>query len=307
VSLATERAACRAASELPAAHSVTHVHLLACVLTELARRDPPAGATLRILDAGCGDGRFLAYLDECLTRLRPQWTVEPFGFDVIDHGVQPQGFIDRAVGQLAERRPALDWSDRIRAIRASDPWPFEDAGFDLVLSNQVLEHVQDPARFLGEVRRVLVQGGASLHLFPLKHYIHEGHLLLPWVHRIRSHDLRRGYITFLSRLGLGKFRQHHRDTGVSLATFAERHADYMAFWTHYLSEAEALEAARRAGLRASFRYTSGFYAQKLRSLARRPPGLHYATGPRGLWDSLSVKLLRYVSSVTLTLHKENRY
>jgi SAM-dependent methyltransferase len=37
--------------------------------------------------------------------------------------------------------------------------PFADEGFDLVYCKQVLEHVHDPARLLGEVRRVLAPGG----------------------------------------------------------------------------------------------------------------------------------------------------
>lgn len=37
--------------------------------------------------------------------------------------------------------------------------PVEDRGADLVLSTQVLEHVVDPARYLGECRRILRDGG----------------------------------------------------------------------------------------------------------------------------------------------------
>jgi SAM-dependent methyltransferase len=40
--------------------------------------------------------------------------------------------------------------------------PFEDAGFDLVYSRQVLEHVRQPAVHLAEIRRVLRPGGAFI-------------------------------------------------------------------------------------------------------------------------------------------------
>jgi SAM-dependent methyltransferase len=44
-------------------------------------------------------------------------------------------------------------------IAADGSVPVEDAGFDAVLSTQVLEHVGDPARYLSECHRVLRPGG----------------------------------------------------------------------------------------------------------------------------------------------------
>jgi ubiquinone/menaquinone biosynthesis C-methylase UbiE len=44
--------------------------------------------------------------------------------------------------------------------------PFADAGFDLVTSNMVFEHVEDPLALLMEIRRVLRPGGRMLALTP---------------------------------------------------------------------------------------------------------------------------------------------
>jgi len=302
-----QSAEARPVAALPAASSMTHVHLLACVNTELTTATSTPGRVLRILDAGCGNGRLIAYLHACLSRLHPECTIELYGFDVVDHGVQQTGFIQRTVDDLRLQHSEVDWSDRIRAIGSDEAWPFADATIDLVVSNQVLEHVKDHGTFFSELHRVLVRGGKAIHLFPLKHYIYEGHLHLPWVHRIRSHDLRIAYIALLSRLGLGKYPAHRNDQQVTVETFSERHADYMAFWTNYVTESEAHAFAQRAGLRTAFRYTAEFYAQKVRSMVRLPQTLRYRARHRGLWDSASVKILRYVSSVTLTCEKENCY
>ena len=43
--------------------------------------------------------------------------------------------------------------------------------FDLVLSNQVIEHVEDLDAVLCEIHRVLKPGGAFLSLFPSKDVI----------------------------------------------------------------------------------------------------------------------------------------
>lgn len=266
-----------------------------------------SGTKVRILDAGCGNGALLEYLSLGLEVLHPQWEIELHGYDVADHGVQTAGFFDETIGRLQQNLPDVDWSGRMRIISAGDPWPFPTEHFDVVVSNQVLEHVVDHRQFFGEVERVLVRGGSSVNLFPVRNYVYEGHLLLPFVHRIRSHDARREYISALSRIGLGKFRSQHTSTHEPLATFAERHADYMNYWTNYLSEGEVLNVATGARLRASFRYTPEFYWQKILALRDNPPLTLYRSAHRGLLDSMAMKALRYVSSVTLTLEKINTY
>ncbi len=46
------------------------------------------------------------------------------------------------------------------------PLPFEDGSFDVVWASEVIEHVADTARFLSDVRRVLVPGGRLLVTTP---------------------------------------------------------------------------------------------------------------------------------------------
>lgn len=288
------------------AKSITHDHLAGVLATELAAR--PAGpAVLRGLDVGCGDGALIAHLVRHLPRLAPGVPpLELFGFDVVDHGVQADGFLARTVQALAAEAPGQPWASRIAALTQHDPWPYADGTFDVVYSNQVLEHVADHDRFFAELARVLAPGGFAVHLFPLKHYVHEGHLLLPWVHRIGDFALLRWYIELLSRLGLGKFRDHHRTTGISLREFAERHADYMLHFTHYRTSNEFKAIAKRHGLRLSYRYTRDFYTSKLRALVKHPPRVPYARQhPVAEW--LSAVLLRYVSCVTLFLEKKQTY
>jgi ubiquinone/menaquinone biosynthesis C-methylase UbiE len=92
------------------------------------------------LDAGCGDGRYLAALET----------------------------------ELPERIAGVDISERIletaraRVPRADlrqanlESLPFADAEFDLVLSSQVIEHVLDAAAAARELARVLRPGGVLI-------------------------------------------------------------------------------------------------------------------------------------------------
>lgn len=49
--------------------------------------------------------------------------------------------------------------DEAKVIEPGKPLPFPDATFDLVLCDWVVEHVEDPASFAAEIRRVLKVGG----------------------------------------------------------------------------------------------------------------------------------------------------
>ena len=89
------------------------------------------------LDAGCGDGRYLAALDTEL----PERIA---GVDIAE----------RIVETARARVPRAD----LRQANL-ETLPFDDRTFDLVLSSQVIEHVLDAPTAVGELARVLRPGG----------------------------------------------------------------------------------------------------------------------------------------------------
>ena len=70
--------------------------------------------------------------------------------------------------------------------------PLQDARFDLVYSDFVLEHVQFPKAFLAEVHRVLKPGGVYLFRTPnLHHYVSLGSKILPHaLHKLFANKIR---------------------------------------------------------------------------------------------------------------------
>ncbi|MFI5005228.1 MAG: class I SAM-dependent methyltransferase [Solirubrobacterales bacterium] len=96
----------------------------------------PVGA--RVLDVGCGEGRFTAALARAGR--------EAVGIDVAQEPLRRAG----------AREEGLD----LRLVPAEGAWPLADVSFDAVWAGEVIEHVADTAGWLSEVRRVLRSGGA---------------------------------------------------------------------------------------------------------------------------------------------------
>lgn len=105
---------------------------------------------------------------------------------------------------------------------------FPDGYFDFVFSNQVLEHVEDLAGVLGEIRRVLKPDGQSLHLFPSRDVWREGHCGIPFLHWFsKDNPLRYPYALSLRTLGLGKFKRvDHRGWTQRMLDFLDHYCVY---------------------------------------------------------------------------------
>jgi SAM-dependent methyltransferase len=285
--------------QLTKAKSVTHSHLLSILNTEEARL---SRGRLRLLDLGCGQGELLVYLIQNLPLLRPSLELECYGLDVSDSGMMRPDFRRQVIADLSRVQPAVDWDERISVIRSEDPWPYSDDFFDVIVSNQVIEHVDDHERLFAELKRTLKEGGYSVHLFPLKHCIWEPHVKLPFFHRVHSHDSRTGYIRLMMRLGLRK--PTFTDSPESVDDYSAREADIMRDFTNYLSQRDVYKLGKRFKLRTSFRYTQEFYYQKSRSVAHRRPRFLYKRSRLVIVDFLSVLVFRYVAAVTLFLEKK---
>jgi SAM-dependent methyltransferase len=94
------------------------------------------------LDIGCGRGVYQE--DPC--RIRREL-----------RGLK--GKCQRVIGIDIDKRAASNpFLDEFRLIN-SDRWPLEDASVDLMICDQVLEHVEEPEAFFSECSRVLRVGG----------------------------------------------------------------------------------------------------------------------------------------------------
>jgi SAM-dependent methyltransferase len=98
----------------------------------------------RVLDLGCGGGRFVAAARDA-------------GADVV--GVE---LAQQAVERARRNVPGAD----VRLLEPGGGLPLGHAEVDLVWCSEVLEHVPDTVAFLTESRRVLKRGGRLLVTVP---------------------------------------------------------------------------------------------------------------------------------------------
>lgn len=163
---------------------------------------------VRVLDYGCGAGEIVAEL-----RKRG---IEAFGCDVFYDG----GDYSSALGEGLR--------DVVRRMDGN-VIPFEDASFDFVVSNQVMEHVADYDSVLSELERVLRPGGRMLTLFPEKGIWREGHCGVPFLHWFpKGGRFRIYYAAMFRTLGVGHYKGDK-----SVMQWSRDFCDWLDAWTHY--------------------------------------------------------------------------
>lgn len=132
----------------------------------------------RVLDWGCGRGITVASLLK-------------FGFDA--YGVE----IDPVV--LKQSQTLFDdfaWNhpDRMKLIGQKNKTEFPSDYFDLIISDQVFEHVENIEDLAKEMHRISKPGATLIHRWPAKYSILEPHLRMPFVHWLPKNRIRKGFI-----------------------------------------------------------------------------------------------------------------
>jgi ubiquinone/menaquinone biosynthesis C-methylase UbiE len=196
----------------------------------------------RLLEIGCGVGA----QTEILLRRFPELHVTG---------------IDRSPAQLAaaERNlAAVSWCNARYTLQQADATdlPFEERSFDAAYLCWVLEHMPDPARVLGELRRVLSPGAvvyitevlnSSFFLEP-----YSPHLLRYWL-AFNDYQYDSGGDPFIgAKLGNLLLAGGYRDVTTEVKSFhldnrqPARRKQMIAFWQEVLlSAAEQLLAAEK--------------------------------------------------------------
>jgi SAM-dependent methyltransferase len=168
-----------------------------------------------VLDYGCGAG-------ETIDLLRAR-DVEAFGCDMFYEAtaypeLQASGLFGTRILKMVDGKI-----------------PFPDNHFDFIVSNQVIEHVEDLELTLTEFQRVLKSGGQILNIFPDKSLWKEAHCDIPFLHWFPkgNNNIRVYYALLLRSIGMGSFKGDKSPLQWSKDT-----CEWIDKWTHYRNSAE---------------------------------------------------------------------
>jgi SAM-dependent methyltransferase len=131
---------------------------------------------------------------------------------VLDYGCGSLGplltlGVARGVDVYGVDTPCHPETERFRILDRDGRIPFDDHTFDVVIANQVFEHIARPRPAFAEIARVLKPGGTLLALFPDNSVWFEGHLGLYFVHWLMRYPrLVYWYLVASHKIGLGYFR-----------------------------------------------------------------------------------------------------
>ena len=196
-----------------------------------------------MLDFGCGVG-------ECVDQFR-QTGFNAYGCDI----VFPKEPDARLKTHLAP--------GTIRQIQ-SEPYriPFDDDMFDVVLSFQVFEHVMDYDPVLAEIQRILKPGGVSVHVFPGRWRVIEGHTFVPFASVLKAY----WWLYLWALLGI----RNEYAAGLSANETARRYSNWLKEHTNYLSRTQIREYVSKYFSDCRFAAERDFYPAHARLFNRFP-------------------------------------
>jgi SAM-dependent methyltransferase len=179
------------------------IQKLDAILSKLGVTDINKNA--QILDYGCGAGHTVyTLLDQGYSNVA--------GFDISDY--------------LALRGPADRKHFYIADTRAGIPLPFEDNRFDLIISEQVFEHVKDQVGVFRELHRVMRVGGHAIHTISPRYFPLEEHSFVP----VGNWFAHRWWYKFWAIVGIRNSFQK----GLSADETADRNAFYFVDALNYV-------------------------------------------------------------------------
>ena len=189
---------------------------------------------LKILDWGCGRGDLVKFLNE-------------HGYDC--YGLEVES--NKKVKDQIDLNENEFLRNKISYIKPDNVTKFIPDFFDIVITNQVLEHMSNKIKFINELKRILKTGGYSYNILPAKFRLIEVHIKMPFVHWLPKNRLRKYLILFFNFFKIN----HWSECGqLSFKQQAQYYYEYSINKTFYLGANELFKDFKKNGFYVNDRY-----------------------------------------------------
>jgi SAM-dependent methyltransferase len=231
----------------------------------------------KILDYGCGRGEIV---EEGLKQ-----DLDIVGVEAFYEGNQSKNVVIQK-GLL---------NTYVYPLGSSFQIPFPNDTFDLIVSNQVLEHVEDIDFTLKEIHRVLKCNGTFLTIFPHISVWREGHCGIPFSHWFSSRsNLRYPYMRILRLLRFG-----YNKIGKTSHEWVIFYMNYLDKFTYY----RKLHVIHKALLDNNLKFNSNEADYMLYRLESKNIRFHRIIASNILFQKLLITLYRILGGVTFVCRK----
>lgn len=166
--------------------------------------------SLKVLDFGCGNG-------EMVNLLRQQG-IDCYGADIFYEGAS----FDKV------KKDNLFKEGIIREIPPNGSLPFPENFFDLIIANQVFEHIDNKELVLNNLDKILKKDGIIYAHFPSQECLWEGHIGIPLLHWFPKGRTRFIYTIIMRAIGFGYYKNE-----LSFYEFANEKLDWIDKYCFY--------------------------------------------------------------------------
>ena len=224
-------------------------------LDYIEKKTGKARKDIKVLDFGCGR----AVLCILLTRMG----YHAHGVDIDKAGVVAGQDFMATCGYDKEVLGLIDETGKTK---------FEDGYFDLIISDQVIEHVENIALTSAECARLTKQQGWGIHSYPACYLPVEPHIFVPFVHWLPKNKLRQYWIHLC--LYFKKKTKWDHLKHMTKKQLAEYYYEYLNQQTFYRLPSKVISEFEKKGFNSELVVVNHPKIQKIKvvnSLLKIPP------------------------------------
>ncbi len=285
--------------------TLNDIHLTNCIINTI-RQKHNLPDSMRVLEVGCGSGTFFLYMIDVLSKTFPKINFDFYAFDIQESELTfhddelKNSHLSRLHLTLKKKYKNDNWEKKIKIIDPSDDWHEQFEFFDLIISNQVLEHVIDKPTFFDTLNKNLKSSGNSIHLFPTLDVFWEWHIHVPFAHWFKSEKILRKYmIIYRAITSPIKFIKNYQ----LLMNSINHDVKYIFNKTHYSSTKQCIKYCHDQNLTVNLRYTYPYYFLKVCQWLRIDINRFNFYKCNSFIHYLTFFITKHVSSITLHISK----